>query len=48
MLRTPAEHLDSGQLAQRGFFQSATLEGIDTIYDASEKAKRIECNIEAK
>jgi predicted dehydrogenase len=26
----------------------ATLEVIDTIYEASEKAKRIECNIEAK
>ena len=26
----------------------ATLEVIDTIYQASEKAKRIECNIEAK
>ena len=28
-LRAPAEHLNSGQLAQRGFFQSATLDGVE-------------------
>jgi len=28
-LRTPAEHLHSNQLSERGFFQSATLDGVD-------------------